>query len=91
MNIKSNYNKEMRSKIMDTGVQFKFNDDLICAIEKFNVWIQPAVAKNKKFNELQNYDKTKRGGTKRSKTQRENYKTAVKRKSLGGRRRSMTH
>ena len=58
-NIKRNYNKEVQAKEVDTGVQFRFNYDLMCAIGKFeksrdekrnakkrqNLEIRPAVAR----------------------------------------------
>jgi hypothetical protein len=62
-NIKRTYNEAMQSKMVDTGVQIRFNDDLLfCANDKIeksrdekrsvkkrqNLEIQPAVAKNKK-------------------------------------------
>ena len=74
----------MQSKMVDTGVQIRFNDDLLfCAndkieksrdekrsVKKRHLEIQPAVAKNQKVSGLclANINNRERGGTKRAKT-----------------------
>jgi len=80
-NLKMNYNKQIQSKIEDTEVQFRFNDDLMCVIEKFekgrdekrndkkrqNWQIQCAVVENKIFKKMARTEKSS-GWAKRSKT-----------------------